>query len=532
SNVGDEPLDLTGCALVSDGQLADGSTTPDGERFDLPGPTTPLGLVVAPGEALTFARSASTSVNGASQPRAVFSGLALGNAVDRVALWCGELEVADLAWDVAQGWPVRPGEALHLSGSYLDSQDTRLPSFWCASSSPSPAVTNRTCPGDGVVDLCRVLGEAVTASADDTLRYEVELRDLGVTDLSPDNDPAIGVLVEVGVGDPALDPRTSLAWTWYPATPEPDWVDPASVSDRWSALFSPSRPAELSVAAADPDAFAELAVMARVSHDGGRTFRVCGADTFSDQPASGLELTLTPGVCAPNPCRAPPASTCSGATLVGYSSPGLCSVNNGQAACQYPTRTFSCSAWGGCAAGRCNTPPASPTMPGALVITEVMRDSGLPLPDRGEWVELRNTSTSALDLRGCRFETATASSPALSAPVPELINSSASGGHALFVQSTASDNGGIPAFFVALRPLGLELPTTTGTLRLTCNGATIDQITWAPGWPGRSGVAMQLDRSRATDSQNDLPQSWCEATSLYGSTGRRGSPGSLNNQCP
>lgn len=532
TNIGDEPLDLDGCALGSDTRTLDGELIPDGERFDLPEPTTPLGLVVAPGATITFARSATSGINGSSQPRAVWSGLALGNAADRVALRCGELEVAAIAWDVEDGWPVRSGQALHLSGSYLENQDTRFPSLWCASSSPSPAAKNLSCPGDGLIDACRLLGGPLTASADEALHYEVELRDPGVTDLSPDNDPAIGVVVEVGVGDPALDPRTSLAWTWYAASPEPEWVDPGSLDDRWSATFSATRPAELAVAPSDPGAFAELAVMARVSSDGGKTFRVCGATGFSDQPATGLELTLTAGLCAPNPCRTPPASTCSGATIVGYSSPGLCTANNGQAACQYPTRTFSCSAWGGCSAGRCSSPPASPTMPGALVITEVMRDSGLPLPDRGEWVELRNTSSTALDLRGCRFETATASSPPLSAPVPELINASNAGGHALFVQSTASDNGGIPAFFVALRPLGLELPATTGTLRLTCGGATIDQVTWASGWPGRRGVAMQLDRTRATDSQNDLPGSWCEATSLYGTGGLRGSPGSLNNQCP
>lgn len=532
TNVGDEPLDLTGCALRSDAQTVDGGVVVDAERFDLPDPTTPLGLVVAPGTAITFARSGTTSVNGSSQPRAIWSGLALGNAADRVALWCGEVEVAALAWEVATGWPIRSGQSLHLSGSYLDGRDTRFSNLWCASASPSPAAQNLSCPGDGVLDACRLLGEARTASADEAIHYEVELRDLGVTDLSPGNDPAIGVIVEVGVGDPALDPRTSLAWTWYAASPDPEWVDPASLDDRWIATFSPRRPAELALTAGDPSAFADLAVMARVSHDGGRTFRVCGATGFSDLPSTSLELTLTPGLCAPNPCRTPPASTCSGATVVGYSSPGLCTVNNGQASCQYPSRTFSCSAWGGCAAGRCNTPPASPTSPGALVITELMRDSGLPLPDRGEWVELRNTSATALDLRGCRFETASALSPPLSAPVPELINSSASGGHALFVQSTASDNGGIPAFFVPLRPLGIELPAATGTLRLTCNGTTIDQVTWVPGWPGRRGVAMQLDRSRATDSQNDLPTSWCEATSLYGSSGLRGSPGSLNNQCP
>lgn len=532
THVGDEALDLTGCALLSDVLAPDGAPIADAERFDLPAPTTPLGLVVTPGAAITFARSGSSAVNGSSQPRAVWSGLALGNAVDRVALWCGEVEVASIAWDTGAGWPVRPGQALHLSGSYLEIQDTRLPSLWCATPSPSPAARNLSCPGDGVVDRCRLLGEARTASADDPLTYEVELRDLGVTDLGPGNDPAIGLVVQVGVGDPALDPRTSLAWTWYAATPALDWTDPGSLDDRWSATFTPARPAELALPPGDPAAFADLAVMARVSHDGGRSFRVCGADTFSDQPAAGLELTLTPGLCAPNPCRTPPASTCSGATIVAYSSPGLCTVDEGQAACLYPTRTFSCSAWGGCSAGRCNSPPASPTSPGALVISELMRDSGLPLPDRGEWVELRNTSATALDLRGCRFETATGASPALAAPVPELINSNASGGHALFVQSTASDNGGIPAFFVPLRPLGLELPATTGTLRLSCQGTTIDQITWAPGWPGRRGVAMQLDRSRATDSQNDLPGSWCEATSLYGSSGLRGSPGSLNNQCP
>lgn len=532
THVGTGPLDLTGCALESDGATL--------ERWELPPPNSPLDRVIMPGEALTLARSELTYINGNSAPRGVWSGLALDNAGDRLALVCDDLVVAELTWDST--WPVVAGGSLHLSGSYLDVQDTRNPNYWCQTSSPSPSVANRTCPGDGLIDDCRVLsaplrqgGEAdstngISASADDLLEVEVLVADAGVTDLTEGNDPAIGVVVEVGVGDPGLSPRVSLAWTWYGAT-TPAWDDMnAPGQDRWRASFAAARPADLTLPAGDPAAFSELAVMARVSHDGGKTFRVCGMSGFSDDPADGLELTLTPGLCAPNPCRSPQTSTCSGNTLIGYSSPGFCTVDEGTFSCQYPSRTFSCTSWGGCSAGACNTPPPSPGLPGVLVITEVMRDSGLPLPDRGEWVELKNTSTGPLDLRGCRFDNGRERSQVVAAPVPELINGN---GHALFTQSqTSAENGGIPAFFVPLRTLGIDLPATTGSLTLTCGQTVIDTVTWTPSWPGPRGAAMQLDRSRTSDTLNNNATSWCSATSTYGTRSLFGTPGSLNNLCP
>lgn len=445
---------------------------------------------------------------------------------------------------------------MQLSGALLDLQDTLLPSYWCSPAPASPRVLNLVCPGDGVIDDCRLIADDLTGSADDLLDFEVLLRDPGVTDLRPVTDAATGVIVEVGLGSFDTNPRTSLKWTWYPAAPDPMWDDLTGTGDGdpdvwlgwdgWQAELQARRPADLfvPVAPAAPvdgpgsAAGADLAVLARVSHDGGQTFRLCGLDGFSDDPDFGATISLTAGVCAPNPCRAPQAATCSGSTLIGYTSPGACTAVEGEASCAYATRTFSCFSYGGCnaATATCTTPPASPSTPGALVITELMRDSSLPLPDRGEWVEVRNPGSSPLDLRGCVFSVRTGPSgeavagAPLTGPIPELI----SGGlNTIFVQSQiAAENAGIPTFYGPLRPIGVELPNTVGSLELACNGTVIDTVSWGPGWPGSRGVSMQLDRNRTDSTLNDTESNWCPAPFSYGPQILLGSPGATNATCP
>lgn len=84
TNVGDDALDLAGCALQSG--------APDGgvERWAIPASSQLLAYAIQPGQALTFARSATSSINGQSQPAAVWSSLALDNAADWVELVCGD----------------------------------------------------------------------------------------------------------------------------------------------------------------------------------------------------------------------------------------------------------------------------------------------------------------------------------------------------------------------------------------------------------------------------------------------------------
>ena len=72
------------------------------------------------------------------------------------------------------------------------------------------------------------------------------------------------------------------------------------------------------------------------------------------------------------------------------------------------------------------TPLAGPTVPGEVFIDEIMRDSVVTAPDKGEWVELRSVAADALDLRGCSLSDGAGRAVTVGGPVPVTI---AAGGY-------------------------------------------------------------------------------------------------------
>lgn len=529
TNVGGATLDLGGCVLESDG--------PDArlESFPLPSPPSTLAYVVGPGAALTFARSPTVSVNGGVAPMAAMTSITLDNRADRVELVCpdgdGVARTIDrVAWDTDTDWLVPVGTSLQLSGAWLDSGaavTNDLADAYCAPGLPTPRLPNLVCPGDRILDDCRLEVPPAASSADAPLSLAVRLYDPGVTDLRRGPDPATGTLVAVGLGPASDDPRSTLTWTWTELDPDPLWddlADPASPLwdgwDRWSGASIPTRAGA-------------LRVLARVSLDGGQTQVFCGPAGLTTSALDGASLSIAPGLCAPNPCTQPPPATCSGATLTGRLAIGTCSSDGLAASCQYPAQTFSCATYGGCnaATAGCNLGPARPSVPGQVIFTEVMRDSVLPPPDLGEWLELKNTDAVPLDLRDCELVNARGDRTVIRRAVPEVL---APSGHMVFAhRASSSENGGLPLANGTPRSLGdLVLGNGGDALSLVCGGVEIDRVSWTWNWPGSPGVAMQLDRNKASAAQNDLRASWCAASPTYGGLGQRGSPGSLNLACP
>lgn len=513
----DDAIDLRGCELRS----GRGAET---ERWGFGEPLAELLYVIAPGRAITVARSATGSVNGGAQPVMVYSGVSLDNAADWLELVCpadGAL-IDRVAWDIADGWVIPYQTSLQLSGATLTAAANDAPEAFCAPGVTSPREANRVCPGDGVLDGCRVqktFGGTITAGV--AFEVGVVVSDPGVSDLRAGVDPAIGMLVDVGIGPRAENPTTSLRWRWSELDPDASWDDRASGPrgwDRWSG-------------AVVADAIGALSIVGRVSLDDGRSWVYCDDLGFTEA-SDGIALTGLAGLCAPSPCTTPPAATCAGTTLTGYSPSGVCSAEV-TASCDYPSETFSCAAYGGCnaAAAGCTSGPPRPAVKGDVVISEIMRDSTLPAPDLGEWVELRNVSTTAFDLRGCELVTGAGVRTVIARGVPDVVSG---GAHAVFAHGDdPADNGGIPTTLGKPRSLGLiTLGNGGDSLALVCGGVETDRVAWRADWPGRTGYAMQLDRGRLDADQNDLRSSWCDAIPGYGLFGNKGSPGSLNPTCP
>lgn len=529
-NVTDDALDLSTCGLRSRGVA-----TVDGpiqkEAWDFGAPLTPLGYVVPPGAAVTVARSALASVNGGSQPITVYTGISLDNSADWLQIVCTQSDVESvidtLEWSLAAGWVIPQLTSLQLTGAALDAASNDLPDNFCAPGVTSPREPNRVCPDDRLIADCRVSSALTTVVADAPFEVSLFVFDPGVTDQRPGPDPAIGLIVEVGLGPESDPPLTSFSWHWAELEPDDGWDDRlAGVGlvgwDRW-------------LGATSAGVVGSLRLLGRVSFDAGATWTLCGQGGIaggSNPAASGRAITSRAGLCTPSPCTTPPAASCAGSLLTGHVPLGTCEVDD-IAVCSYPSETFSCASFGGCAAASagCNATPAKPTAVGSLVISEVMRDSTLPAPDGGEWIEIHNAGLVPLDLRGCELVDEAGTRTVITRGVPDVV---LSGAHAVFAHSPEpTHNGGIPTSLGKPRSLGaLTLGNLFGSVALVCAGMEIDRVAWSFGWPGQTGVAMQLDRLHMNGGDNDLRASWCAANPSYGSFGNRGSPGSLNPSCP
>jgi len=515
-NITIDPMALDGCLLRSGGVDAD-------EVWALPPAPAgqPLAHVIMPGAAAVVARSGVAGINGNSQPMAVWTNLGLANQADWVALEC-DGEVIDLvAWDVSDGWVVPTQQTLQLSGAHLDQHDDDFATSFCVPAAPTPRVPNLVCPAaDSVLEGCKLeLDQQASVSADAAVPLSVIVRDVGVTDLRPGPDPAYGTIVELGIGPlaDAAQPLSSPAWTWLEAAPA---ATPTPLGwDRWATTWV-------------PDMVTTVGVVARVSLDSGVTWTLCDRSGLGDGYMLDATITTSATACVPNPCHSSAPSTCSASTLIADADPGTCVEVDGVARCSYAPVSFSCTPFGGCSiSGRCTSPPGAPSHLGDLVITEVMRDSTLPAPDRGEWLELTNPTSTPFDLRGCELSDGFGELVVVQKPVPDVINA---GGWAVFAASTDKTlNGGVQPTSGALRTLlPMTLANVADTIIVTCGGVEIDRLTWSADWPGAVGQAMQLDRTKVTAQQNDQKSAWCAATATYGTLGNKGSPGLDNTLCP
>jgi len=530
-SVAEDALDLASCGLRSRGAATPGGGPAAKEAWDFGAPLTPLGYVVPPGEAVTLARSGNASINGGSQPITVFTDVSLDNTADWLQIVCTrnhvETVIDTIEWSPAAGWVIPQLTTLQLTGAALDATSNDLARNFCAPGIASPHEPNRVCPGDRIVNDCRVASALTNVAADSPFEVSLVVSDPGVTDLRHGPDPAIGMRVEVGLGPESDPPMTSFSWHWVELDPDDAWDDRLAGAglvgwDRW-------------LGATNAQVVGPLRLLGRVSLDAGATWTLCGTAGIASGPnpaASGRAITARAGLCTPSPCTTPPAATCSGSTLTGYAPRGTC-VASDSAVCTYPAETFSCASFGGCNAAivGCNATPPAPTAAGSLVISEVMRDSTLPAPDGGEWIEIHNAGLVPLDLRGCELVDGSGLRATLTRGVPDVV---LAGSHAVFAHSPeTSANGGIPTSLGKPRSLGdLTLGNFSGSIALVCAGVEIDRVAWSFGWPGQTGVAMQLDRLHLTSADNDSSQHWCAATPSYGAFGNRGSPGSLNPSCP
>jgi cysteine-rich repeat protein len=173
------------------------------------------------------------------------------------------------------------------------------------------------------------------------------------------------------------------------------------------------------------------------------------------------------------------------------------------------------------------TGPITPTAPGDLVITEIMRNPAAVTDALGEWFEVYDPTAFDFELMGLLFQDDGTDSFVIttSLVVP-------AGGYVVLGPNAMSmTNGGVTVDYeygtaMALGNSGDELEIFSGP-------TSLDRVAWVTGagWPATAGAAMSLGAATTDALANDTATNWCNATTPLAS-GDLGTPGASNPPCP
>lgn len=171
--------------------------------------------------------------------------------------------------------------------------------------------------------------------------------------------------------------------------------------------------------------------------------------------------------------------------------------------------------------------------PGDLIITEIMNNPAQVSDTVGEWFEVYNTTSSAIDVDGWTLKDDGSNLHVIDASVGGNTVVPANGYLVLGRSSDVTENGNAPvgyAYGSDGQTLGngsdevvLVLPDgTTEIARINYdNGATFPDLT---------GESMQLDPAFLNSNDYDDGANWCPAQTAYGD-GDLGTPGMANEAC-
>jgi hypothetical protein len=154
-----------------------------------------------------------------------------------------------------------------------------------------------------------------------------------------------------------------------------------------------------------------------------------------------------------------------------------------------------------------------------VIFSELMKNPEVLADADGEWLELYNAGSAAIDIGGCTLARDDQELPLEGSLMIEP-------GTYLTLS-----NGDAPGFTPDVLYSGLTLPNTGAfVLRLACAGTVLDEVTIDPALPTqRAGRSLSLSASALNDAANDDPTRWCEGSSSY--DGDYGTPGADNPAC-
>ncbi|MBM3989743.1 MAG: lamin tail domain-containing protein [Planctomycetes bacterium] len=169
---------------------------------------------------------------------------------------------------------------------------------------------------------------------------------------------------------------------------------------------------------------------------------------------------------------------------------------------------------------------------GALVITEIMKDPTTVSDAMGEWFEVRNVSSQAIDLTGWLLTDGTGNNHLIqSASGPVIVPS-----RSYFVlgnNANIATNGGVP---VDYKYSSFQLANAADSIQiLDSQGLFVDVVLYDDGiyWPDTPGKSLSLDRALVDVVSNDDGDNWCVGImNISPSNADCATPRRANTVCP
>lgn len=170
-----------------------------------------------------------------------------------------------------------------------------------------------------------------------------------------------------------------------------------------------------------------------------------------------------------------------------------------------------------------------PAEPGDLVFSELMINPQVVADEVGEWVELYNTASYAIDIEGYTFHDLDFDEYVLEGSILVPGN----GYVVLCANLDPALNGGVTcdAPFKRDSTDALALGNSGDEVILSrADGVVIDQVIYNSSWFS-SGAAIGLDPSLLSSDNNDTEANWCTQVTITTSGGEPSTPGRENDPC-
>ena len=159
---------------------------------------------------------------------------------------------------------------------------------------------------------------------------------------------------------------------------------------------------------------------------------------------------------------------------------------------------------------------------GDLLITEIMIDTDNLAENFSQWFEMQNLSERAVKVFGCSV-----SDSGHTSPITDDIAIEPGGFIVFGISKNLELNGGVT---VDVDWGNWTLSGTGDMVKLSCGGATVDEVAFDTAWQITTGYSLTLDATGFWPDSNDNPIFWCNAKTKYHEH-NYGTPGAANDIC-